>query len=213
MKRLKKKHIVIILCAVIALLGLLFAANKIYREYQARHENDDKTLFDGAVVIKHYHNTDYYISEKSYDGEHDIQTFWQEDLTGLDCTTVMNYTEYHQYCKRWELTEKYHDPDLNYIVLSRSRYCGNCAHAVLSGVEYNGSDATLYLWYDLYGNTDGNSFGGMQPLWQMVLDHTVLQGGFIDCVSWSELAQKPYLPELKQLYRPFDEGQNHRYKD
>ncbi|MBQ6683449.1 MAG: chitobiase/beta-hexosaminidase C-terminal domain-containing protein [Bacteroidales bacterium] len=55
-----------------------------------------------------------------------------------------------------------------------------------------------------FGNTDGNGFGGMQPLWQMVLDHTVLQGGFIDCVSWSELAQKPYLPELKQLYRPFD---------
>jgi hypothetical protein len=194
MKRLKKKHLVIILCAVIALLGLLFAANKIYREYQARHENDDKTLFDGAVVIKHYHNTDYYISEKSYDGEHDIQTFWQEDLTGLDCTTVMNYTEYHQYCKRWELTEKYHDPDLNYIVLSRSRYCGNCAHAVLSGVEYNGSDATLYLWYDLYGNTDGNpGFVCIVPTDRPVTN-----------VNLFSLYTEEELDYIKQYGEPFD---------
>ena len=42
--------------------------------------------FDGAVVIKHYHNTDYYISEKAYDGEHDILGYIQQYGVPYDVT-------------------------------------------------------------------------------------------------------------------------------
>lgn len=55
-----------------------------------------------------------------------------------------------------------------------------------------------------FGNTYGNTFGGMAPLWQKVLDHSRIQGGFFAAGSWAALKDKPYLPELKQLFRPFD---------
>ncbi len=55
-----------------------------------------------------------------------------------------------------------------------------------------------------YGSMDGNTFGGMAPLWQMVMDHGSVQGGFYDCMAWKTLSQRPFMPELTHLYRPFD---------
>ena len=55
-----------------------------------------------------------------------------------------------------------------------------------------------------YGGMDGNTFGGMSPLWQMVQDHASIQGGFFESRSWDALSTRPYLAELKQIYRPFD---------
>ena len=55
-----------------------------------------------------------------------------------------------------------------------------------------------------YGSAVGNNFGGIQPLWQRVLDHAQVQGGFYQVQDWNALAAKPYLAELKQLYRPFN---------
>lgn len=55
-----------------------------------------------------------------------------------------------------------------------------------------------------YGSIVGNGFGGMDALWQKVLDHSSVQGGFISLDRWQDFSDKPYLPELKHLYRPFD---------
>ena len=59
------------------------------------------------------------------------------------------------------------------------------------------------------GNAEGNTFGGMEPLWQMVRDHNAIQGGFVDLqmgeeMSWYAIVNRPYMAELKHLYRPFD---------
>ncbi|MDY5969967.1 MAG: glycoside hydrolase family 2 TIM barrel-domain containing protein, partial [Bacteroidales bacterium] len=79
----------------------------------------------------------------------------------------------------------------------------------------------LVLWG--YGSAQGNNFGGMEPLWKTIRENRYLQGGFFS--SWSRadyydqtkeaevslpgmcLADgmpKPYLAELRNLYRPFD---------
>lgn len=55
-----------------------------------------------------------------------------------------------------------------------------------------------------FGDMEGNTFGGTAPLWQMVRDHASIQGGFYNCMVWQPFTRKPYLAELKQLYRPFD---------
>lgn len=55
-----------------------------------------------------------------------------------------------------------------------------------------------------WGGTQGNTFGGATSLWQKVLDHQSIQGGFFDAQDWHQLSDRPYLPELKQLYRPID---------
>ena len=54
------------------------------------------------------------------------------------------------------------------------------------------------------GNAEGNTFGGMEPLWQMVRDHNAIQGGFVDLMSWYAIIDRPYMAELKHLYRPFN---------
>lgn len=55
-----------------------------------------------------------------------------------------------------------------------------------------------------YGSAEGNNFGGIGPLWQRVADHEKVQGGFYDVRKWDRLAPKPYLAEVKHLYRPID---------
>ena len=68
--------------------------------------------------------------------------------------------------------------------------------------QYMGKNQSRALVMLSFGNADDNTFGGMQPLWQKVYDQRRLQGGFYDCGTWEAVADKPYLPELKQLYAP-----------
>ena len=68
--------------------------------------------------------------------------------------------------------------------------------------QYMGKNQSRALVMLSFGNAHGNTFGGMQPLWQKVYDQRRLQGGFYDCGTWEAVADKPYLLELKQLYAP-----------
>ena len=156
MRWVKKKHVVIFLCVLAVLLGLFFAAKKIQRVYELRQANVEYPMFDGAVALKRYKNQDYYILKKAFEGEHDIQITWQDDMTGFNCGSVMDYGEYHSFCEKWQLTEKYHDPDMNYIVWSDS--CNGVVHAeaVLAAVEYEKTNVNLYLWDDFSGATADN---------------------------------------------------------
>ena len=157
MQRLKKRHIVIILCAVIALMGLFFTVKILQRAYVLKKANVEYPLFDGAVAIKRYQDHNYYILKKAFDGEHDIQTIWRDDLSGFGSNLVMDYQGYRSFCEKWKLTEKYHDPDVNYIVFST--FCKGVVHAeaILSAVEYDSSNVNLYLWYEFTGATADNT--------------------------------------------------------
>ena len=74
-----------------------------------------------------------------------------------------------------------------------------------------------------FGNTQGNSYGSLEPLWQLVRRSSSLQGGFAtfwndadyyDSQSGTDKHVKglvdnqgnavPYLAELRNIYRPFD---------
>lgn len=68
--------------------------------------------------------------------------------------------------------------------------------------QYLTKNQTRALVMSSYGSVVGNNFGGIQPLWQRVLDHAQVQGGFYQVMDWNVLSDKPYLAELKQLYRP-----------
>lgn len=68
--------------------------------------------------------------------------------------------------------------------------------------QYMGKNQSRALLMLSFGDAGDNTFGGMQPLWQQVVDQTRIQGGFYDCGSWEAIADKPYLQELKQLYAP-----------
>ena len=58
MQHLTKKHIIVFLCTLVALLGLLFTAKKIHRAYELRQANVEYPMFDGAVALKRYKDQD-----------------------------------------------------------------------------------------------------------------------------------------------------------
>lgn len=70
--------------------------------------------------------------------------------------------------------------------------------------QYRAKNVSRPLVMLSYGSTVGNGFGGMSPLWQMVSDHQMIQGGFFSCDDWEAFSHLPYIAELKYLYRPFD---------
>lgn len=156
MRKSTIKYIIIILCAVIVLLGAFFAVKELLRAYELRQAEIEYPLFDGSVVIKHCQGEDYYVYKKAYEGEHDIQEICEDYLVsdGFECCTVMDYDEYHSFCETWELTEKYNDPDMNYIVVSYAALDSTGAKASLAAVDAVDLDHTsvkLYLWYKFYG--------------------------------------------------------------
>lgn len=73
-----------------------------------------------------------------------------------------------------------------------------------------------------FGNTTGNTYGGLEPLWSLVRRYSSLQGGF--AFMWNRVdmydvanqqdfsvaglmehgVAKPFLAELRNIYRPFD---------
>ncbi len=74
-----------------------------------------------------------------------------------------------------------------------------------------------------YGSSQGNNFGGMEPMWQMIRSRSSLQGGFINTwnssrcnnpinnasvVSSGVITQygeaSPFLDEIRNIYRPFN---------
>lgn len=75
--------------------------------------------------------------------------------------------------------------------------------------------------FGLYGSAEGNGFGGMETLWNMVRKQRQIQGGFahqwntsLSCVNKSDVVSSglldlrnnpvPALDELRNVYRPFD---------
>ncbi len=70
--------------------------------------------------------------------------------------------------------------------------------------QYLSKNQSRSLLMASFGSAVGNNFGGMPALWQRVVDHAQVQGGFYHIMDWNALADKPYLAELKQLYRPID---------
>ncbi|MBP5516408.1 MAG: chitobiase/beta-hexosaminidase C-terminal domain-containing protein [Bacteroidales bacterium] len=74
-----------------------------------------------------------------------------------------------------------------------------------------------------FGSAKGNSYGNLEPMWQLVRRHSSLQGGFAtywnfadcyDVATHSDIRlpglvtddgrPMPYLSELRNIYRPFD---------
>lgn len=82
--------------------------------------------------------------------------------------------------------------------------------------QYLSKQQSRPLLFLSFGSAKGNSFGNIEPLWQRVRENECLLGGFAsswDSFSYSlqgqpsqenGISDKPYLDELREIYRPFD---------
>ena len=116
------------------------------------------------------------------------------------------------------------------VLYPGSGYSDNSDVIAASHIEYD--DLKLFaakqqqprpLVMTTFGSTKGNSYGSVEPLWQLVRNNRNIQGGFAtywnpadyydfttgDDLYFTGLVDKdrnplPYLAELRNIYRPFD---------
>jgi len=156
--KISLKTAVIIVCIIfaIAIIGIYFIVNKVDNNLSlAEHSISD------TVSIKNYKNKDYYIIEKDYAGDYDLQFLSlskyfdsKSDITKtFEVKEVMNYADYKSYCDKWGIKTKYSDSTKNYIVFSYMAYGSPILDARLAAVEYNNKNADVYIWDHVSGVT------------------------------------------------------------
>lgn len=146
-----KTAIIMIGIIVVVIFEINFIANK---AYIFQHAPD-------TVSVKTHKNKNYYIIEKDYSGDYDLQFLslaqYYDSSSNIKNTfevkKVMNYTEYRSYCKQWGIKAKYSDSTKNYIVFSYLAYGAPNLDARLASVEYNNNNVDLYIWDDVSGVT------------------------------------------------------------
>lgn len=142
---LKTAIIMVGIILVIAIVAIYFMVNKID---VSQHSISD------TVSVKTYKNKDYYIIEKDYAGNYDLQFLslsqYFNSISDIRNTfevkEVMSYANYKSYCNKWGIKTKYSDTTKDYIVFSYLTYDSPSLKARLAGVEYNNSNVDIYMW-------------------------------------------------------------------
>lgn len=148
--------IIIIVCAVISF--------KLVQKEKTEENTGTSEGINGTRNDYYYSVTNNYSNYRkvscTYSDEYDIQYISldkTEDLSSFEVCEYMNYLDYTEYCKKWNLEQKYNYEDYNYIMFSY--YCKNEYNyylkdengtdnikAELVGLEYNNNETVLYIW-------------------------------------------------------------------
>ena len=131
---------------------------------QNTETNEEKKLADDRKEEKYstnyyidtYNGKDYYILNNDYSKECDIQLKDLYEITNSDEFEIkkcVNYSEYKEFCNKWDLKQKYNDKNMNYIMFSYILRGSPNIEVRLADVEYNGDNVKLYIWDDSYGIT------------------------------------------------------------
>jgi len=139
---------IVILLIIIATILIVFIITR----------KNTGTVISPNFTIKNYNNNDYYIINGDYSGEYDLQyvgfaEFHKKNVKDFEKKEVMDYNSYIDYCKKWNITSKYSDNSLNYIVFSYLAYGAVNIDARLAEVEYNSGNVNLYVWDNSFGVT------------------------------------------------------------
>ena len=148
-----KKIIVIVSIIMLMIIGLI-----IYITFYNNRNSKIILSGDNGYYIENYNNKDYYIIKDDYSGEYNLNflnlyNYNYDDITSFEVSTTMNYSEYADYCSKWNLEKKYTNKNWNYIIFSYVSKGNPILKARLAGIEYDKSDAILYIWDDAAGVT------------------------------------------------------------
>lgn len=144
-------YMLILLVLIMLIFVILLANNQ-----QILNKNEDVNNF----YIEEFEGNEYYISDGEYQGEYDYQegNFGNFDNTdGFEVCEVMSYLGYKDYCKKWGLTKKYSSTSKNYIVFSYIQPGASYIDVNLAGVEYDGTNANIYIWDKSNGSVGGSA--------------------------------------------------------
>lgn len=161
--KISLKTAIFIACIVLVIVGIAiyFIINNV-----SNKSDSSKYIISNNVSIKNHNNEDYYIIEKDYSGEYDLQYLslseYYDSKTDIDdikddfeVEEVMSYKNYKSYCEKWGLETKYSDNTKNYIIFSYLGYGAARIEARLANVEYNNNNVDIYIWDHSPGITGG----------------------------------------------------------
>lgn len=144
--KIKLSTAIIIACVIIILTSIVI--------YTSIIKINNKNFESDTVSLKTHDNQEYYIIENDYLGEYDLQCMDLLEYYDLDNNTesdfekqtVMDYSEYESYCKKWGIQQKYSETSENYIIFSYMALSSSSLEARLAEVKYEEDTVSLYVW-------------------------------------------------------------------
>ena len=169
-------------------------------------------------TVETYDGETYYVMHGSYEGEYDVQYVNLNDelfdkprssasatelVNSFETVSVMDYSEYADFCNQWHLGKKYTDRNLDYLVVAQVARNAVTVSADLTGIEYNEGTANLYIWDDAEGVTaDMASYMLVVPVERDKVQN-VNAIGVISVNEWSEIQDPaPYDPRNDVSLKP-----------
>ena len=146
--------IIFIILLTIALIGaVVFFSIKLLQKQDEINKIETYANENNNFSVKEYKGKEYYVKNGEYKGDYDLQILdsLKDDSNSFEQNKMMSYSEYVEFCRKWNLTQKYKSSEQNYLVYSQSKRGPVSAKVVLSGVDINNKLATLYIWDNFYG--------------------------------------------------------------
>ena len=156
-KQIKISLIIIIVCIMTIVVIGIYSIIKYYIENNkidipSSVQNNSTTEItykenDGFSVYT-YENKEYLVLSNGYNGEHDIEYFEisPKDSKKNEELSIYSYDEYINFCKKYDINQKYEDIAKKYIVYYYTDSPANSISAKLGGVEYDNDKVSLYIW-------------------------------------------------------------------
>ena len=151
MMKKKKIFIGIILITLLSiiLLWMIFCySNKDRKTHQVPYTVSNNCKEDDVYCVYKFDGKEYLVLNKDYDGEYDIEYFNvnNKDIKNIQRFSYLTYTEYDDFCKKYNITKKYNQEDSNYIIYFYSVTSAKSIDAKLADVKYENDKVILYAW-------------------------------------------------------------------
>lgn len=153
-KNSKLPLLIVGILVTVLLIGLvIFFSIKLIEKQNEINKLETYANENNNFIVKTYNDKEYYITNGNYKGEYDLQIIdsLKDNTNNFSNSTIMSYSEYVEFCKNWNLSQKYKSSDQNYLVFSYSKRGPVSAKVVFSGIDIKNNYATLYIWDNFYG--------------------------------------------------------------
>lgn len=121
----------------------------VFIKLNTKTENESIVNPTSSESISKKDNTEgYLVFDSEYNGEYDIAYFniSSKNSEKIKEFSLYSYAEYENFCKKYNINQKFKEADKKYIVYYFTESAANSINARLGNVEYNGDEVKLYIW-------------------------------------------------------------------
>lgn len=121
----------------------------VFIKLNTKTENESIVNPTSSESISKKDNTEgYLVFDSEYNGEYDIAYFniSSKDNEKIKEFSLYSYAEYENFCKKYNINQKFKEGDKKYIVYYFTESPANSINTKLGNIEYNGDEVKLYIW-------------------------------------------------------------------